>query len=133
MKDLYLKKGGYLKGFKNGRITFTTKIKKLFLDSCSNCTIILNAKCFTRVEMLRCNNVKLIFKKQCYNLLIDICYNINIEINKKYKDLIYLYLTSCIDILLKTKTEKLPLKWSMFSETYQNNYYKKEHIIERLF
>ena len=133
MLELVYQKGGYFKNFKNRKLIFTKPIKKLFLDSFTNCIIILNEKCYTTVEMLRCNNCTVIFKKQCYNLQIDICYNIDIQINKKYKDLIYIYNTSCIDIVLSANKIKLPLKWSMFQEQYSNSYYKSEHIVKKTY
>ena len=120
-------KGGYLINMKNSKIVFTKKIKKLGLEGCENLEIILNEKCFTRVELIRCHNIKLIFKKELYNLRFDLCSNINIEVNKKFKDLLYLYTCSCMNI-----EGNIPIKWSMFQETYQNSYYLKEHFVERL-
>jgi hypothetical protein len=64
MKKHYLfKTGGYLIKLKNCQIEFTKKIKKLGLEGCENVEIILNEKCFTRIELLRCHNIKLICKK----------------------------------------------------------------------
>ena len=88
MNELTFKSGGFFSNFEKCNITFTKPIVKLFLSNCNNCTINIEDKCFTRVELLRCHNIKLNFKKQVYNLHIDLSSNIDVNINKKYKDLL---------------------------------------------
>ena len=123
----------HYRNFDNKKWIFECKIKKLFLENITNSTIILKQKCFTTVTMLRCRNVKIIFEKEIYNLELELCCEIDITINKKYKDLIYLWITACMDLQLKTnKNKTLKLIYSIWAnESFQNNYYLKQHYFNR--
>ena len=117
----------YLDRIDNEIIVFDKKIKKLFLENISNSTIVLNQKCLTTITLLRCRNVKLICKKQVYNIEIELCCEIDIKIEDKYIDLVYLWITACID--LRFNKELMYSPWA--NESFQNCYYKDIHYSER--
>jgi hypothetical protein len=126
------KTGGFFTDLKDCEIVFTNKIKKLCLFNCENVLVHLKEKCYTRIEVIRSHNVILKFDREVYNLQIDLSTGISIQLNDYNKHLIYIYCMSCMDISAEYKFKSLFVKYSMFGEQYQTNYYKDEVHIERI-